>query len=55
MIQTLNIKPGDLVKNMLGKTRHGIILANYFSERDWFYVLCKGRKERWHISNIEII
>tara|TARA_R110000824_G_scaffold377390_1_gene568687 strand:- start:80 stop:262 length:183 start_codon:yes stop_codon:yes gene_type:complete len=51
----LKIKPGDLVKNTLGTKRHGIILANIFSERDWFYVLCNGRKQRWHISNIDLV
>jgi hypothetical protein len=55
MTQILNIKSGDLVRNMYGKKRHGIVLSNYFSERDWFYVLCEGRKQRWHISNIEIV
>ena len=62
MTQTLNIKPGDLVKNifrykmnMPKSTRHGIILSNYFKEDDWFYVLCEGKKERWHISNIDLL
>jgi hypothetical protein len=55
MTQISKIKTGDLVKNILGKKRHGIILSNIFSERDWFYVLCEGRKQRWHISNIDLI
>ena len=60
MTQTLKIKPGDLVRNTFrhdsfGKNCHGVILSNYFSERDWFYVLCDGKKERWHISNIDLL
>ena len=58
MTPTLNIKPGDLVKNITIKKkekRTGIVLSNYFKETDWFYVLCNGKKERWHISNIVLV
>lgn len=58
MIPTLKIKPGDLVKNITIKRkekRTGVVLSNYFKEVDWFCVLCNGKKERWHISNIEIV
>ena len=54
----LKIKPGDLVKNITIKKKEkrvGVLLSNYFKESDWFYVLCNGKKERWHISNIEIV
>ena len=52
------IKQGDLVKNITIKRkekRTGVVLSNYFKEADWFYVLCNGRKERWHISNIVLV
>ena len=58
MTQTLKIKPGDLVKNVTIKRkekRTGVILSNYFKEADWFCVLCHGKKERWHISNIVLV
>ena len=58
MTQTLNIKPGDLVKNVTIKRkekRTGVVLSLYFQEVDWFYVLCNGKKERWHISNIVLV
>jgi hypothetical protein len=58
MTPTLNIKPGDLVKNITIKRkrkRTGVVLSNYFKETDWFYVFCNGRKERWHISNIVLV
>ena len=58
MTQMLKIKPGDLVKNITikrKKKRTGVILSNYFKEVDWFCVFCNGKKERWHISNIEIV
>ena len=60
MTQMLKIKPGDLVKNILKydrhcNMRHGVVLSNYFKEVDWFYVLCDGKKERWHISNIVLV
>tara|TARA_B100000674_G_scaffold497387_1_gene530989 strand:- start:1795 stop:1962 length:168 start_codon:yes stop_codon:yes gene_type:complete len=54
----LKIKPGDLVKNITIKRkekRTGVILSNYFKEADWFCVLCNGKKERWHISNIVLV
>ena len=52
---TLKIKPGDLVENSQSEKRRGIVLSNYFKETDWFYVLCDGKKERWHISNIVLV
>ena len=58
MTQTLKIKPGDLVKNTSIKKKRkrvGVLLSNYFKETDWFYVLCHGKKERWHISNIVLV
>ena len=59
MTPMLRIKPGDLVersnKDVLGKNKRGVVLSYYFKEVDWFYVLCNGRKQRWHISNIEIV
>ena len=58
MTPILKIKPGDLVKNITIKRkekRTGVVLSNYFKEADWFYVLCQGRKERWHISNIVLV
>jgi len=54
----LKIKPGDLVKNVAIKRkqkRTGVVLSNYFKEVDWFCVLCHGKKERWHISNIVLV
>ena len=53
----LTIKPGDLVKNILRREnkQHGVVLSNYFKADDWFYVLCEGKKERWHISNIDLL
>lgn len=54
----LRIKPGDLVINTSIKKkrkRTGVVLSNYFKEVDWFYVLCNGKKERWHISNIVLV
>ena len=56
--QMLKIEPGDLVKNITFKRkeiRTGVVLSNYFKEVDWFYVLCEGKKERWHISNIVLV
>jgi len=58
MTQILKIEAGALVKNVTIKRkekRTGVVLSNYFKETDWFYVLCNGKKERWHISNIEIV
>jgi len=58
MTPTLKIKPGDLVENTTikrKKKRFGVLLSNYFKETDWFYVLCNGKKERWHISNIVLV
>ena len=60
MTPTLKIKSGDLVRNVLRydrpyRKRHGVVLSNYFKETDWFYVLCDGKKERWHISNIVLV
>lgn len=58
MTQALKIRAGDLVINMHGKKRSGIVLSiadNYNCDRSWFYVLCNGRKERWHISNIDLV
>ena len=58
MTPMLKIKPGDLVKNITIKRkekRTGVVLSNYFKEVDWFYVLCDGKKERWHISNIVLV
>ena len=58
MTPTLKIKPGDLVKNITTQRkakRTGVVLSNYFKETDWFYVLCNGKKERWHISNIVLV
>lgn len=55
MTPTLSIKPGDLVENRFAIPRRGIVLSNYFKETDWFYVLCDGKKERWHISNIVLV
>ena len=52
---TLKIKAGDLVENLQSEKRRGIVLSNYFKETDWFYVLCDGKKERWHISNIVLV
>ena len=52
------IKAGDLVKNITEQRkekRTGVVLSNYFKETDWFYVLCNGKKERWHISNIVLV
>ncbi len=52
------IKAGDLVKNTTEQRkekRTGVVLSNYFKETDWFYVLCNGKKERWHISNIVLV
>lgn len=58
MTPTLKIKAGDLVKNTSIKKkrkRTGVVLSNYFKEADWFCVLCNGKKERWHISNIVLV
>lgn len=58
MTPTLKIKAGDLVKNTSVKKkrkRTGVVLSNYFKEDDWFCVLCNGKKERWHISNIVLV
>lgn len=52
---TLKIKAGDLVENRFNNLKIGIVLSNYFKETDWFYVLCDGKKERWHISNIVLV
>ena len=54
----LRIKSGDLVKNITIKRkekRTGVVLSLYLKEDDWFYVLCNGKKERWHISNIVLV
>ena len=57
----MRIKPGDLVEsfrsgtNITNKRKRGVILSRYFEEVDWFYVLCNGKKERWHISNIVLV
>ena len=58
MTPMLRIRPGDLVKNTTIKRkekRTGVVLSNLFGENDWFYVLCHGKKERWHISNIVLV
>ena len=58
MTQILKIEAGALVKNVTIKRkekRTGVVLSNYFKETDWFYVLCNGKKERWHISNIVLV
>jgi hypothetical protein len=55
MTQILKIKRGDLVIHKSKKV--GVVINNLlgFSNSDWFFVLCEGRKIRWHISNIEIV
>ena len=55
MTPTLKIKAGDLVENKFQLHKRGIVLSHYFKEIDWFYVLCDGKKERWHISNIVLV
>lgn len=53
MTQTLKIKSGDLIKHKEGTV--GLVYDHYAKSQGWFYVFCEGRKQRWHISNIDLI